>query len=331
MAVMPAPSRPLPRRWRPSRTSSERAQRATRPRWWGELLIIAWLAWIYDILTSYAPLRAHAAVANAWGIWHAETAVHLDPELALNRWLAAHHHMLSQIASYYYDNAHFIVTFGVLALLWWRSPDLYRPLRSSLALVNVIGFAVFWLYPLAPPRMLTSVGFFDVVGHSQTFGQWHTGSLAANADQFAAMPSLHMAWAVWCGLAIWRLTSRSIWRALALLYPCLTAIVIFATGNHFLFDALGGIAALALAMAIVYVAETLIARRRRRKRSAEYALKGSGAQVPVPPAPSVYRSDLTQRAPFKPGLHGGPAPEFAELTDHAAYAAPSRGHDAITR
>jgi hypothetical protein len=217
---------------------------------WLEALIVAWLAWVYDILTNLAPLRAHAAIDHAWAIWHAETALHLDPELTLNRWLA-HSHILGQMASYYYDNAHFLVTFGLLAFLWWRRPDIYRPLRSSLALVNVLGFAVFWLYPLAPPRMLTSVGFFDVVGHSNTFGQWHTGALAASADQFAAMPSLHIAWAVWSSLVVWRLARRRVPRALALAYPCLTAVVIFATGNHFFFDALGGLAAIVVAVALV--------------------------------------------------------------------------------
>jgi hypothetical protein len=224
-----------------------------RSRWWFELLIVAWLAWLYDIVTNFAPLRVHVAIGHAWGIWHAEQALHLDPELALNRWLTAHH-TLALVASYYYDNAHFIVTFGLLGYLWWRRPDIYRPLRNSLALVNVIGFAVFWLYPLAPPRMLASVGFTDVVANSNTWGSWHTGALASSADQLAAMPSLHIAWACWCALAVWRMTSRRALRALGVLYPCVTAVIVCATGNHFLFDVLGGAAAMALSVWLVEIA-----------------------------------------------------------------------------
>ncbi|HLI32352.1 MAG TPA: phosphatase PAP2 family protein [Solirubrobacteraceae bacterium] len=220
-----------------------------RPRILGEALMIAWLAWIYDLLSNYAPLRAHEAIANAWGIWHAERALGIDPELILNRWLSAHH-TLGQIASFYYDNAHFIVTFGLLGYLYLRRAELYRPLRSALALVNVIGFAVFWLYPLAPPRMLSAPGFYDIVGHSDTFGQWHTGALAHVADQFAAMPSLHVAWALWCAVAIWRSWRRPLGRCLAVLYPALTTLVILATGNHFVLDGLGGVGALALAFAL---------------------------------------------------------------------------------
>ncbi len=221
-----------------------------RPRWWGEALIVLWLVWAYDMLTNVAPLRLHVAIENGWSIWHAEQALHLDPELAMNRWLVAHP-SLAQIASYYYDNAHFVVTFGLLGWLWWRRADIYRPLRTSLALVNVLAFAVFWLYPLAPPRMLQSVGFTDIVAHSHTFGSWHTGSLASSADQLAAMPSLHLAWACWCGLVLWRLSSRRIVRALAVLYPCVTTAVVLATGNHFLFDVLGGMAAIALCVWLV--------------------------------------------------------------------------------
>jgi diacylglycerol O-acyltransferase / wax synthase len=241
--------------WGGAATAS--APSVRRSRWWFELLIVAWLAWLYDIVTNLAPLRTHVAIGHAWGIWHAEQALHLDPELTLNHWLAAHH-ALAVVASYYYDNAHFIVTFGLLGYLWWRRPDIYRPLRNSLALVNVIGFAVFWLYPLAPPRMLTSVGFTDVVANSGTFGSWHTGALASSADQLAAMPSLHIAWACWCALAVWRMTSRPALRVLGVLYPCLTAVVVCATGNHFLFDVLGGAAAMALSVWLVEIAPRLL-------------------------------------------------------------------------
>jgi hypothetical protein len=236
-------------RARRRRAPGSHPRRGGRPNILGEALIVAWLAWIYDLLSNYAPLRAHEAIANAWGIWHVEATLGIDPELILNRWLS-HHYALGQIASYYYDNAHFVVTFGLLGYLYLRRAELYRPLRSALALVNVIAFIVFWFYPLAPPRMLTSLGFYDVVGHSDTFGQWHSGALAGAADQFAAMPSLHVAWALWCGVAIWRIARGRRGRLLAILYPCLTTLVIFATGNHFLLDALGGVGALALAFAL---------------------------------------------------------------------------------
>ena len=211
-------------------------------------MAIGWLLFLYDAVNNLAPLRLSVALGNARGILHLERVLHIDPELSLDRWLAAHH-TLGAILANYYDNAHFVVTLGVLGWLWWRRADLYRPLRNALVLVNVIGFVVFWLYPVAPPRMLD--GFTDVVASSHAFGSWHTGALASAANQLAAMPSLHMAWAAWCTLALWRASDRLVVRALAVAYPCLTALAVLATGNHFLLDIVGGLAVLALAVLLV--------------------------------------------------------------------------------
>lgn len=227
-----------------------RASALARPRWWGELLVIGWFAWLYDMINNLAPVRERIALAHGRAILGLEHSLHIAPELALNRWLSAHH-TLGAALSYYYDNAHFLVTFAVLGWLWWRRADVYRPLRNALVAINLLGMLVFWRYPVAPPRLLASKGFTDVVAASHTIGSWHTGSLAADANQFAAMPSLHIAWAVWCTLALWSLTRRAWVRALALAYPCLTGFAVLATGNHYLLDLVGGLATFLLALALV--------------------------------------------------------------------------------
>jgi hypothetical protein len=219
-----------------------------RTRWWVEALVIVWLCWVYDAITNLAPLRLHVAISHAESVLGAEQSLHIDPELALDRWLAGHH-TLGLLLSDYYDNAHFVVTLGLLGWLWWHRADLYRPLRNSLVLVNLLAFAVFWLYPVAPPRMLK--GFTDVVASTHAFGSWHAGALASHANQLAAMPSLHIAWAVWCTIALWQLSKRVWVRALAVCYPCLTALAVLATGNHFVLDLVGGLVAIALSVAIL--------------------------------------------------------------------------------
>jgi hypothetical protein len=235
--------------------------RATRSPWWIELGVIVWLCWVYDAITNLAPLRLNLALSHARGILHLERSLHLDPELSLDRWLAGHH-TLGLILSDYYDNAHFIVTLGLLGYLWWWRADIYRPLRNVLVLTNVLAFIVFWRYPVAPPRMLH--GFTDVVAASGAFGSWHTGALASQANQLAAVPSLHMAWAGWCTLVVWRISSRRWLRAVAVLYPCLTALAVLSTGNHFLFDILTGLLTLAVSVLIVRVATAWWHRSRRR-------------------------------------------------------------------
>ncbi len=227
---------------------------ATRTRWWVEALVVVWLCWVYDAINNLAPLRVHAALAHGWGVLRLERSLGLDPELALNRWLAGHH-TLGLLLSDYYDNAHFVVTLGLLGWLWYRRADIYRPLRNMLVAINVLCLAVFWLYPTAPPRLLAGSGFDDVVASTGALGGWHTGPLAAAANQFAALPSLHMAWAVWCSLVMWSLSERLWVRVVALVYPCVTCVAVLATGNHYLLDVLAGVATAALAALLVRAVE----------------------------------------------------------------------------
>jgi hypothetical protein len=249
------------------------AQAPARSRWWVEMLAIGWLLFLYDAITNLAPLRLSVALGNARGILHVERVLHIDPERSLDRWLASHHTLAAVLANYY-DNAHFVVTLGVLGWLWWRRPDLYRPLRNSLVLVNVIAFVVFWRFPVAPPRMLH--GFTDVVASTHAFGSWHSGALASAANQLAAMPSLHMAWAGWCTLALWRGSRRRLVRVLAAVYPLITALAVLATGNHFVLDVVGGLVTLALSVFLVGSPNRMAGRLRlpherlaRRRRSGE--------------------------------------------------------------
>jgi PAP2 superfamily len=219
-----------------------------RSRWWLETLTIVWLCWVYDAVNNLAPLRLHTALSNARGMLSVERALHIDVEHTLDRWLASHH-TLGLLVSDYYDNAHFVVTLGLLGWMWWRRPDVYRPLRNMLVLVNVLAFVVFWLFPVAPPRMLP--GFVDVVASTHALGSWHTGALASAANELAAMPSLHIAWAAWCTLAAWRMWSERRVRALALAYPCMTAFAVLATGNHYVLDLLGGLVTIGVSVLLV--------------------------------------------------------------------------------
>lgn len=257
------------------------ASAVSRPRWWGELLTVAWLCWIYDAITNFAPLRVQLALAHARGVLGLEQSLHIDPERTLDRWLAGHH-TLGLVVSDYYDNAHFIVTLGLLGWLWWRRADIYRPLRNSLVLVNVLGFVVFWLYPVAPPRMLP--GFTDVVASTHAIGSWHTGALASDANELAAMPSLHIAWAGWCTVALWQISTRRSVRVLAGIYPLLTAFAVLSTGNHFVLDVLGGVLVLAISVALSSAIERL-----RRRRALGAAQRGTHDARVIAPRTSCHK------------------------------------------
>lgn len=247
-----------------ARPSGARVARV-RTRWWIEALVVVWLAWVYDAVNNLAPLRLGPALSHGRAILSFETSLGIAPERALDHWLAAHH-ALALAVSDYYDNAHFVVTVALLALLWWQGAKRYRPMRNALVVINVLGFVVFWLFPVAPPRMLA--GFSDVVASTHAFGSWHTGALASEANQLAAMPSLHIAWALWCTVAVWQLTRRPVLRALGVVYPCLTSFAVLATGNHYVLDILAGAALTVASFALVAWAPRAFARARARPLSA---------------------------------------------------------------
>jgi uncharacterized membrane protein YdcZ (DUF606 family) len=114
-------------------------------------------------------------------------------------------------------------------------------------------------------------GFIDVVAKVGGLGSWHN-LLISHADQLAAMPSMHLAWAVWCSLVVWRLVPpRRAWRwaagLLGVLYLLTTALVVLATANHYTLDVLAGTAATIISVVVVEVVGPRAGRRARAARA----------------------------------------------------------------
>ena len=255
---------------------------------WREALVGVWLLWLYDAINNLAPLRRIVALHNAVGILTLERSLNLAPELSLDRWVAAHA-SVGIVLSYYYVSAHFFVTLGLLAFLWWRKPRTYRPLRTQLVLINLVGFAIFWLYPVAPPRMLANDGFHDVIALTQAFGDFHNGALARTADQYAAMPSLHIAWAIWSAKVVWSIFRNRVARIVALLYPLVTAFVVIATGNHFLLDVFAGAMVAGVAFLLEWAATRWLPWYRRRRYGLSDRRRRSAPQPAASGTPGAAR------------------------------------------
>ena len=151
--------------------------------------------------------------------------------------------------NHYYASAHFWTISIALIGAYVAHPQAYRWLRMVLVSVTAIALMIHVVYPLAPPRMFGELGFVDTL---ERYGPaiYSNPSVAANANQFAAMPSLHFGYAAIVALAIivW---SRSRWRWLAALHPALTLIAIVVTANHFWLDAAVG--ALIVAPVVILV------------------------------------------------------------------------------
>jgi hypothetical protein len=105
----------------------------------------------------------------------------------------------------------------VLAWLYWRRPAAFGRLRSALVLATTAANVVFWAWPVAPPRLAVR-GMTDILATRDILGAADPHGATSLVNLYAAMPSLHVAWAVWCATAI-VITTRSRWRHLAWLYP----------------------------------------------------------------------------------------------------------------
>jgi hypothetical protein len=186
-----------------------------------------------------------AAFAHAAQLWGAERRLHLTVEPFLNH-LTAAHLMLADAAGYYYGLLHFLVTPLVLAWLYLCRRAVFPQLRSALMLATAIANVVFWAWPAAPPRFSVP-GMTDTLAAQDILGAAHPHGAASLVNLYAAMPSLHVAWAVWCAAAIGT-AARTRWRRLAWLYPVTTTLVVLASANHFLLDAAGGVAVTGLGM-----------------------------------------------------------------------------------
>jgi hypothetical protein len=213
---------------------------------WGEFGLLACVYVFYAVVRDVTAGDRSTALANARRLVAGERRVHLGPERFLNDAVSSHR-WLAVAADYDYATLHYVVTAGVLVWLWRAHREAYLRGRRALVTATMLGLIGFVWVPLAPPRMLP--GFVDTMARYSEDGWWGSSASAprgagALTNQFAAMPSLHVGWALWCGWMIVAHARRRWVRGLGCAYPVTTALVVLGTGNHYLADAAGGVVVL---------------------------------------------------------------------------------------
>lgn len=209
-----------------------------------ELFILAAVYGVYSLIRNNVPDDQARAVANSVRIWTTEQSMNIDFELWLNHTVHAVQ-WLTVTVNYFYVFLHFVVTGAVLVWLFVQHPGRYRAARTVLAFTTALALFGYFFYPLAPPRLLPSGMFYDTVALHQTVGALTSGDLQNLSNQYAAMPSMHAGWSLWCGIVL-VMFARNRWlRLLGVLYPLATVLVITATANHYVLDAVGGYVTLA--------------------------------------------------------------------------------------
>ncbi len=210
-----------------------------RPRLWIELALIGVSYWIYSVVRNAVPEQESIAQKHASWIWRLEQNLGIAVERSVNHAMDGVGWLITGM-NYYYATLHFVVTIGVLVWLYRSHPGRYVAARTVLFVTTLIALVGFYSFPLAPPRLMTDGGFVDTVKDHGTWGSFASGPAAHVSNLYAAMPSMHIGWSMWCGLAIFFLARRRWVKVLGLMYPAATLLVIVSTANHFWLDAVGG-------------------------------------------------------------------------------------------
>ncbi|MFG2646596.1 phosphatase PAP2 family protein [Streptomyces sp. NPDC048436] len=234
---------------RNGRTFLRRLRTPRRPRLWFEILLIGVSYWTYSLVRNAVPEQKTQALHNADWIWRVEQHLGIAVEQSVNHAVDSVTWLIVGM-NYYYATLHFVVTLGVLVWLFRWHPGRYAAARLVLFATTGVALIGYYFYPLAPPRLMTGHDFIDTVLVHQTWGSMASGDLKHMSNQYAAMPSMHIGWSLWCGLTIFALASVPWVKVLGLLYPTATLIVIVATANHFWLDAVGGMICLTFGFAV---------------------------------------------------------------------------------
>ncbi len=284
-------------RWRRGRQLSD----GSRIYWWKEMLIVLVVDVVYETVRNIASAKPQKAYDNAirligWqrdlGIWH---------EHGIQQWALGFTPMIIA-ANYFYGSVYIVATVLGLVFLYRFHSDDYPLWRNALAIGTLLGLIGFATFPLMPPRLLDSWAdpnglfqfnadtffhFKDTLLEYPTFWSFDSEGMKSISNQFAAMPSLHCAWAFW-GLAVFYPRVKSWWgKSLAILYPITTIYVVVITGNHYFLDAVGGL----LIMVVGYSGARLITR------------SGRGPKIVHTPSEELADIDVSDGGPH--GAHLG--------------------------
>jgi hypothetical protein len=235
--------------------------------WIVEISVIVALAIAYNVIRALPRPHDVAAFAHAREILSFEGPLFGWIEVPLNQWMAGVP-VVAVAACYFYAALHYAAT--PLVLFRSRRQGGWQYWRGywSLVIASGIALVVYALYPVAPPRLVPDLDIVDVMRSFSQYGWWGAAASAPRGigdatNQFAALPSMHFGWALWCAIQMWGFGSR-FWRVLALLYPTLLTVVVIGTGNHFITDVAAGGVCVLIALGIVYGIRALMSRLERR-------------------------------------------------------------------
>jgi membrane-associated phospholipid phosphatase len=212
--------------------------------------------WVYRLVRGQVFGQRQAAFDNAHAIVDLQRALHVFVEVDVQRW-AIDAGWVEDVGSWMYLNTHFVVTTFTLAFIYLFRNEHFYWVRNMFMVAMGLALVGYVVFPTAPPRLMPELGFVDSV--SAFTGVSGDSEVNALFNPYAAVPSMHVGFALMLAIAMVRMTRRTWVKALWVVYPLVVSFVVVVTGNHWIFDAVAG-AAVAVVSAVA--AQTVFARVR---------------------------------------------------------------------
>lgn len=212
------------------------------------IIVLQYCIYSYIKIISTIQIDHTQAINRTISILFYEKLLHINIEHTLN--IIAHKIIIiGQLSSYYYISCHFMITGIILYLLFIKTnSSTYQYYRNFILIATNIALICFFIYPTAPPRFLSS--YYDIL--EQLHINFYNSS-SQYSNQYAALPSIHVIWAIWCYLVLQQIITNKYIKKLTIIYPLMTTLVIILTANHTIIDILAAILSIIISKKILNI------------------------------------------------------------------------------
>ena len=203
-----------------------------------QLVLFAGAYYAYRIVRGAVDGQVSVAFANAREIVQVERAMGLFFEPGLQDW-AMNHQWIVDGANWCYVNSHFLITTTFLIWLYLARNASFYYVRNMFMVAMGLALVLYVAYPTAPPRFLPEWGFADTV--TSAVGQTTANNANLLYNPYAAVPSMHVAFALMIAIPAFKIVRSRYVKALWAVYPAIVTFVVLVTANHWWLDAALGV------------------------------------------------------------------------------------------
>ncbi len=203
-----------------------------------EVVVVVVSFLIYFVIRGAVVDRAGEAMVRGFNLIELEQRWNLYHELEMQSWILDHYWLIKLMNwVYFWGHMPLVVLVAVWLYIWHRHA--YFVTRNAFLASGAIGVAIYWLFPVAPPRLIPFAGFIDTMAAFDRVG-YNAQEAEAFVNPFAAVPSLHFGWSLLLGAVVAWVSRRSWAYAFAIAWPTAMFLSVVMTGNHFILDAVAG-------------------------------------------------------------------------------------------